>query len=530
MYKSILLFLLLLNFHTRAQICDFKKGELLVQFYTDKSLNYYKNLSQDYFFEPVSEDWNIYLLKFDSTKFDTKSVLTTFQNNPNVTKVQYNHVVSYRSVIPNDPRFSQWQWNLDLLGLTDAWDFTKGGITAVGDSIVVAVIDGGCDIFHEDLSQNIYVNHNEIPEDNIDNDQNGYVDDYFGWQVVNGNDQHLPNSHGTSVSGIIGAVGDNAIGMTGMNWNVKLMIISADEQNLLLESNIIKAYRYVLDQKRLYRETNGQKGAFVVAVNLSAGVDFGKAADFPIWCSIYDSLGQEGILSSGAVMNDGINIDEKGDIPSVCSSPFHITVTNTTRYDALDLNSAFGSKHLDLGAPGAVYATRPNNTYNVFGGTSGAAPQVSAAVALLAAYPDSAWAKKLKDFPETTALEMKSLILNGVDKVTALQGISQSGGRLNVSNAMSLLSKLHTKPFIPIDIDFWQGEELLVRFNVPQAGVYYFDIFDILGRLRYRRQITTNMEGLCQTFLEIPSGLKEILFLRLSDSTGTLLNTLKFNK
>jgi serine protease len=308
-----------------------------------------------------------------------------------------------------------------------------------------------------------------------------------------------------------------------------MMIVSADEQNLLLESNIIRAYRYILEQRRLYRETNGQKGAFVVAVNLSAGVDFGNVDDFPLWCSIYDSLGREGILSSGAVMNDGVNIDEKGDIPSVCPSPFHVAVTNTTRYDVLDLNAAFGKDHVDLGAPGAVYSTRPNNTYNVFGGTSGAAPQVSAAVALLAAFPDSAWAKRQKDFPESTALEIKTLILNGVDKVPSLDGKSQSGGRLNVKNSMNLLSKLYSKPPIPIDIDVWKGTELLIRFNVPESGDYYFDIFDIMGRLRYRQKISTNQEGLCQTILELQTGTKEILFLRLTDSKGKLLNTLKFN-
>ncbi len=104
---------------------------------------------------------------------------------------------------PNDPLFPS-QWDLIRIGMPEAWNRATGGTTMTGDTIVVAVLDAGFDVNHEDLRDNLWANRKEIPGDGIDNDQNGYVDDYLGLNIQTGDDQHDPDTHGTAVAGIIG--------------------------------------------------------------------------------------------------------------------------------------------------------------------------------------------------------------------------------------------------------------------------------------------------------------------------------------
>ncbi|MCB0680027.1 MAG: S8 family serine peptidase, partial [Saprospiraceae bacterium] len=106
---------------------------------------------------------------------------------------------------------------------TEAWDHTTGGLTPAGDTIVVAVIDDGTDPDHPDLAANLWRNYAEIPYNNIDDDDNGYIDDHWGWNVSAGIDLVQFGSHGVKVSGLIGAVGDNQTGIAGVNWDVKIL-------------------------------------------------------------------------------------------------------------------------------------------------------------------------------------------------------------------------------------------------------------------------------------------------------------------
>ncbi|MBP8754784.1 MAG: S8 family serine peptidase, partial [Chitinophagales bacterium] len=214
-----------------------------------------------------------------------------------------------RSTIPNDLSFPL-QWNFYNDGTTggiadadidadEAWDITTGGLTALGDSIVIAVIDDGFDINHLDL--NFWKNYNEIPSNGIDDDGNGYIDDFNGWNVLTETDVLDEYLHGTHVSGIAGAKGNNGFGVTGVNWDVKIMAVSIGLA--VYESNALEAYAYVFDQRKLYDETNGEKGAFVVVTNSSFGIDYQLPEDYPIWCAMYDSLGRLGILNAAATIN-----------------------------------------------------------------------------------------------------------------------------------------------------------------------------------------------------------------------------------
>src|SRR5688572_12616147 len=219
--------------------------------------------------------------------------LSAVKNLSCVVSIQEDRRIEWRDTEPNDPAYIN-QSDMELIGMPEAWDIARGGVTSKGDTIVVAIIDNGFEPNHIDLRDNIWKNREEIPNDDIDNDLNGYTDDYVGVNIATGDDQHPPgNHHGTSVAGIIGARGNNGTGISGVNWNVKMMLVSGAN----FESELIEAYEYVLDFRKKYNQTNGAEGAFVVVTNLSGGINNAWADDHPLWCNMYDQLGEEGVLS-----------------------------------------------------------------------------------------------------------------------------------------------------------------------------------------------------------------------------------------
>ena len=351
-----------------------------------------------------------------------------------------NGPITNTYLLPDDPLFgSQWHLfnqgdqggiagaDLDALG---AWEIGTGGVSAAGDTIVVAIIDKGIDRLHPDLAANLWVNRGEIPNDGKDNDQNGYIDDYRGWNIRSQNDriEGAWPLHGTSLAGLIGAVGNNGIGISGLNWHVKIMFVAIDGS----VADILSAFEYVRRQRVLYHQSQGKKGAFVVAVNCSWGILNGNPSDEPLWCAAYDSLGAAGILSVAAAPNSAVNVDETGDLPSTCPSPFLIVVTNLDRRDEKVAAAAWGPKHVDMGAYGQdVLSTSPDNTFGLFSGTSYAVPQVVGALGLLYAAPCPdlvalAWAD-----PAMAALRARACVLNTVTPNPSLEGATSTGGRLN---------------------------------------------------------------------------------------------------
>ena len=156
----------------------------------------------------LSERLNIWLFEISDTKEPRENKMRRLTANHDVKVIQNNHTnIELRELIPDDPSY-YLQWAPAIMSLPQAWEeFTTGGVTATGDTIVVAVIDGGTDWTHEDL--NCWVNTHEIPNNHIDDDGNGYIDDYHGWNAYNHNGYVGSSSHGTHVSGIIGAVGNN---------------------------------------------------------------------------------------------------------------------------------------------------------------------------------------------------------------------------------------------------------------------------------------------------------------------------------
>lgn len=384
--------------------------------------------------EPLIAQLNLFLVQV----LDETPVYMAIKDLERMPLVQYatpDHIVSNRDTLPNDPSFNN-QWAHTKMQSAKAWDFGVGS-----DQFVVAVVDGGCRLSHADIAPNLYVNtaeQNGTP--GVDDDGNGYVDDVNGWNAYN-NNGNIPNDgHGTHVNGIVGARGNNGTGITGVNWNVDLMPIAGSSGST---STVTKAYGYALNQKTLWLQTGGAKGANVVATNSSFGVDQGNcnSGSYKPWNDSLNAMGAVGILSCGATANANWNIDNVGDVPTGCSSPYMVAVTNTTSADNKNNGAGYGLTTIDLGAPGtSIYSTYSNGGYTNLTGTSMASPQVAGAIGLLHSVASAEFQAFRTSDPGGAALALKTVMLQNVDALPALAGKTVSGGRLNLFKAAAAMN------------------------------------------------------------------------------------------
>ena len=407
---------------------------------TDKGIFYHGIPADLQLKETLSALSCIYLFSYDDVAMNEDMMLRSLNGLPFVEAAQLNHYVEERAT-PNDPQFgSQWH-HIDAsdndIDSDLAWDITTGGATANGDRIVVAVLEGGGSNYnHVDLIDNHWVNSAEVPGNGIDDDGNGFVDDYNGWNAGSNNDAIAAGGHGTSVSGMIGATGNNGNGGAGVNWDVDIMQV--DMGGGLTESNVIAAYNYPYTMRNLYNTSGGTQGAFVVATNASWGIDGANPANYPVWCAYYDDLGAVGILNCGATANNNVNIDVVGDMPTGCGSDYMVAVTATNSSDVRTF-SGYGATTIDLGAPGEnVFLPSGSTGYGGTSGTSFASPCVAGGIALVYSAPCADLASNALLTPQATADAVRSYILNGVDQVANLAGETVTGGRLNVRNALDL--------------------------------------------------------------------------------------------
>ncbi len=334
--------------------------------------------------------------------------------------------------IPNDASFGTL-WGLNNPGQSpgtsgtdinapEAWETTTGS-----RNVVVAVIDSGLDYTHPDLAANVWTNPREIAGDGIDNDANGFVDDVRGWDFANADaDPMDDDGHGTHVSGTIGAVGNNAIGVTGVNWRVSIMGLKfLDAEGNGYTSNAVAAVTYATRMRRDF-------GMNVVAINASWG---GETRSIALADAI-TAAGRAGILFVAAAGNESSNNDRVATYPANQADDAVIAVAATNRSNRLAEFSNYGSTTVDLAAPGvAILSTVPGGGYASFSGTSMATPYVTGTVALMAAAN-----------PRATAAEIRSALLSTVKPVAALSRKVATGGLLDAAAAVRAITQPATTP------------------------------------------------------------------------------------
>lgn len=439
-------------------------------------------------FEKIGSRHPIYKLYFDPAKTNAQGLLKALQACPEVVTAQFDYQIAARNV-PNDPEYEK-EWGLQRIEVAEVWKSTTGGLSARGDTIVVAILDNGFDIQHEDLAANVWRNRFDNTGDGIDNDQNGWIDDVNGWNFSNNSNVHTRSTHGTSVAGILGARGNNGIGVTGVNWNIKMMLLTTSKV-----SEIVSAYEYVIEQRRRYNESNGKTGAFVVATNASFGQEFKFCSEQPVWGRMYDLLGEVGVLTGAGTVNSSVNVEEVGDMPTTCTSDFLITCLNLTERDQIGSSSGYGKLSIDLAAPGDnSYSTRAFNNYGSFGQNSAAAPHLTGAIALLYSIDCEELAKNAILYPQQTALDIRNAILKGVKPLDVLKTKTVTGGVLNVLGSLLQLSNQCAVKTGVLNITNLYpnpaSDKITLEYETPDFEVYTIQVFNTLGQLMYRNQVT----------------------------------------
>jgi len=347
--------------------------------------------------------------------------LDRYRQMPGVLAVQPNYL--YRTLAtPNDPRFG------DLYGMSKiqapaAWDTTTGN-----SNVVVAVIDTGVDYTHEDLSANMWRNPGEIPGNGIDDDGNGYVDDVYGVDTINHDSDPQVDStggyrdHGTHVAGTIGAVGNNAVGVVGVNWAVKIMAIkSHGGDGNGTSASVTEAFQYVAMMK--------SRGVNVRVTSNSWGGPPEAAQYDQALKDAIDAAGNAGILNVFAAGNSASNNDAVPFYPASYDSPSIVAVAASDANDNRASFSSFGPMTVDIAAPGVgILSTTLGSTYGTKSGTSMATPHVSGAAALLAGFDGS-----------QSVASLKAALLGSVDVLPQWTDVVASGGRLNLARALQNL-------------------------------------------------------------------------------------------
>lgn len=432
------------------------EGEFLIQLTSEQSIREVLSAAPpEYKLEMVkylSPPMLIWLVKFDHNIISPEAMQHWLYSQKNVTVADYNYYIQMRSTIPGDPAFTQ-QWHHNNTGQTGgtidadidsdlAWDITTGGKTATNDDIVVCMIESG-NLDHQDINPNRWFNSAEIPNNGIDDDGNGYIDDYNGWNPVEGNDNYGNGAHGTNCLGMIGAKGDNGLNVVGANWDIKLMVVGDYEINT--QANAIAAYTYPLVMRKRWNNSNGTEGAFVVATSSSWGIDGANASNYPLWCQFYDTLGHYGILNIGATTNSGLNVDTAGDMPTTCPGNYMIGVGRTDHND--NTAGGYGVNSILFGAPGInVVTTSGTNGITTTTGTSFACPLTAGVVGLAYSIPCPNFMNIVKANPKMGADLVRQALLDGVDVKSQLATRFGTSGRLNSRNTLDRLMETTCSP------------------------------------------------------------------------------------
>jgi subtilisin family serine protease len=326
----------------------------------------------------------------------------------------------------NDPDASKlWAFNSTAgMNVSEAYDLLPNHAPK---EIIVAVVDTGVDHNHEDLKDIMWTNENEIPENGVDDDNNGYIDDIHGINTLVRDAQGRATMntmashwHGTHVSGTIAATQNNGLGIAGVANNVKIMAIrtvpdDADE----LDSNIVEAYKYA-----------AENGAKVINCSFGKSVNEGGMVVRDVINEIGKKHNTLVIASAG---NDSMgpfnwhDNDVRPKYPASFDSENLLVIASTTSSGSLSTFSNVGKVSVDVASPGSnIYSTINGNKYGMASGTSMAAPNTSGVAAMVLGF-----------YPELTAVELKNVLMKSTTKVAAFGDKVASGGRVNMKAALA---------------------------------------------------------------------------------------------
>lgn len=357
---------------------------------------------------------------------DTETVIEQLKADPRVEYAEPNYVIKLNQTAPNDPNFSSL-WGLNNTGQTggttdadidaiEAW----GNLKTVTNDMVVAVIDTGVDYNHSDLIENMWINQDEIADNGVDDDGNGYVDDVYGYDFVNNDgDPFDDHYHGTHVAGTIAATGNNNEGIVGVSWKTKTKIMAVkflSSSGSGTISGAINAIQYAANMgAKISNNSWGCHGCNSEALKNAIEATQSKGHLF--------------IAAAGNSSHD--NEQEPANYPSSYDLDNIIAVAATDHNDGLAWFSNYGVTSVDLGAPGVnIYSTMPNDNYSSLSGTSMATPHVAGVFSSL-------WSQCSK----LDGNKLKKIIFDSVDQVSALSGKTVTGGRLNMDKAQQAMLK-----------------------------------------------------------------------------------------